>query len=456
MHSHHHPSAPAENPAPLDHLLDNNRAWAAAMTATDPAFFARLAAQQAPQYFWIGCSDSRVSANTITGLPPGEVFVHRNVANMVKHADMNCLSAMQFAVDVLKVKHIIVCGHYGCSGVKAALSGQSLGLADNWLTQMQTIADKHQARLAACEGDTARHDLLCELNVIEQVAHVCQSTVVQAAWRRGQPLSVHGWIYGVHDGLLRDLGISQPVAGTTARPAISAPGVAAHGATCGPACGHLDQTASDAMRVTASPSNRSFERRSVRRYLSQPIDPAVIDDLLAAATTAPSAHNRQPWRFAVLNTLAHKQALAQAMGDRLRRARQADRDNEADIEADVARSQVRITGAATVVVVCLSMRDMDRYPDPERSRHEHQMAVQSTAMAGQNLLLAAHDAGLGACWLCAPMFCPDVVRGALQLPEDWEPQGLITLGHPANSGKPFVRKPLAEVTLFLNSEETTC
>jgi F420 biosynthesis protein FbiB-like protein len=452
MHAHDPTSAPAENLAPLDHLLDNNRAWAAAMTAEDPAFFARLAAQQAPELFWIGCSDSRVSANTITGLPPGEVFVHRNVANMVKHADMNCLSAMQFAVDVLKVKHIIVCGHYGCSGVKAALSGQSLGLADNWLTQMQTIADKHQTRLAACDSDTARHDLLCELNVIEQVAHVCQSTVVQAAWRRGQPLSVHGWIYGVHDGLLRDLGISQPVAGTTPRPAsalpppTAIPNPGAGGVTgCGPDCHHA------APRV-----HRGSERRSVRRYLPQAIEPSVIDRILQAATSAPSAHNRQPWRFAVLNTLAPKQKLAQAMGDRLRRARQADRDNEADIEADVARSQARITGAATVVVVCLSMRDMDRYPDPERSRHEHQMAVQSTAMAGQNLLLAAHDAGLGACWLCAPMFCPDVVRDALQLPADWEPQGLVTLGYPANSGKPFVRKPLAEVTLFLNSEESTC
>ena len=374
------------------------------------------------------------------------MFVHRNVANMVKHADMNCLSAMQFAVDVLKVKHIIVCGHYGCGGVKAALSGQSLGLADNWLTQMQTIAQKHQAQLAACDSDTARHDLLCELNVIEQVAHVCQSTVVQAAWRRGQAVSVHGWIYGVHDGLLRDLGISQPVAGTTPRPAVLAPGAALlpQGARCGPECG-----------ATHSPAPRA-ERRSVRRYLPEPIDPAVIDTLLAAATSAPSAHNRQPWRFAVLTTAPHKQKLADAMGERLRRARQADGDNTADIEADVARSQARITGAATVVVVCLSMRDMDRYPDTERSRHEYQMAVQSTAMAGQNLLLAAHDAGLGACWLCAPMFCPDVVRDALQLPADWEPQGLITLGHPANSGKPFVRKPLAEVTRFLNSEETTC
>jgi F420 biosynthesis protein FbiB-like protein len=443
---------PATALAPLDHLLDNNRAWAAAMTATDPAFFARLAAQQAPEYFWIGCSDSRVSANTITGLPPGAVFVHRNVANMVKHADMNCLSAMQFAVDVLKVKHIIVCGHYGCGGVKAALSGQSLGLADNWLTQMQTIAQKHQAQLAACDSDTARHDLLCELNVIEQVAHVCQSTVVQAAWRRGQALSVHGWIYGVHDGLLRDLGISQPVAGTSPRPAMPAPGAAPHAPGCGPKCGTQHQPAAAERRVAASPA----ERRSVRRYLPDPIDPAVIDNLLAAATSAPSAHNRQPWRFAVLTTPPHKHKLADAMGARLRRARQADGDNTADIEADVARSQVRITGAATVVVVCLSMRDMDRYPDTERSHHEYQMAVQSTAMAGQNLLLAAHEAGLGACWLCAPMFCPDVVRDALQLPADWEPQGLITLGYPANSGKPFVRKPLAEVTRFLNSEETTC
>ncbi len=193
----------------LDHLLQKNRAWANEVTKRDPAFFERLAAQQAPEYFWVGCSDSRVPANAIIDLPPGEVFVHRNVANMVKHADMNGLSAMQFAVDVLKVKHIIICGHYGCGGVKAVLSGEQLGLVDNWLAQMYVIRDKYHGMLEACDSDARRHDLLCELNVVEQVANACQSTVVQGAWRRGQELSVHGWIYGLHNGLVRDLDVSQ-------------------------------------------------------------------------------------------------------------------------------------------------------------------------------------------------------------------------------------------------------
>ena len=195
--------------AQLQHLLQNNRDWASEQRTRDPSFFQRLAAQQRPQYFWIGCSDSRVPANTIVGLPPGEVFVHRNVANMVKHSDMNGLSAMQFAVDVLGVSHIIICGHYGCSGVKAALSGAQLGLVDNWLTQMHAIAAKHAALLDACSTDDQRHDLMCELNVIEQVLHTCQSTVVEAAWRRGQDLSVHGWIYSLSDGLIRDLDVSR-------------------------------------------------------------------------------------------------------------------------------------------------------------------------------------------------------------------------------------------------------
>jgi carbonic anhydrase len=193
----------------LEHLLKNNRAWAYEVTERDPEFFQRLASQQHPEYFWVGCSDSRVPANSIIGLPPGEVFVHRNVANMVKHADMNCLSAMQFAVDILKVKHIIICGHYGCSGIKAVLSGQRLGLADNWLTQLHSIQEKHRSALDACPDPDARHDLLCELNVVEQVTNTCQSTVVQDAWHRGQALTVHGWIYGLTDGRIRDLNVSE-------------------------------------------------------------------------------------------------------------------------------------------------------------------------------------------------------------------------------------------------------
>ena len=190
-------------------------------------------------------------------------------------------------------------------------------------------------------------------------------------------------------------------------------------------------------------------RRSVRRYLPKPVPRALVDQLLEAAVTAPSAHNRQPWRFAVLDADRHKIALACAMGDRLRKDRQGDQDPNADIEADVARSFARITGAATVVIVCLSMEDMDVYPDAARNRNEHQMAVQSTAMAGQNLLLTAQAAGLGACWLCAPMFCPETVRQALGLPAYWEPQGMVTLGYPADAGKPFVRKPMPDVVLRL-------
>lgn len=193
----------------LAHLLQNNRAWSDEVRARDPGFFERLAAQQTPDYFWVGCSDSRVPANIITDLPPGEVFVHRNVGNMVQHSDMNCLSAMQFAVDVLAVKHIIVCGHYGCSGVKAVLAGDRFGLVDNWLAPMQAIRDKYGERLAHCTGERARHDLMCELNVVEQVASTCRSTVVQSAWRAGQPLTVHGWIYGLDDGRIRDLEVSQ-------------------------------------------------------------------------------------------------------------------------------------------------------------------------------------------------------------------------------------------------------
>jgi carbonic anhydrase len=189
----------------LNHLLANNRAWAAAVSREDPQFFARLAKQQAPQYLWIGCSDSRVPANQIVGLLPGEMFVHRNVANVVVHADLNCLSSIQYAVDVLKVRHIIVCGHYGCQGVLAALRDDRLGLADNWLRHVQDVRWKHEAEIERLDGEQARHRRLCELNVIEQVLNVSQTTVLREAWARGQDLSVHGWIYDIHDGLLRDL-----------------------------------------------------------------------------------------------------------------------------------------------------------------------------------------------------------------------------------------------------------
>jgi carbonic anhydrase len=192
----------------LDHLLANNRAWAARMTGSDPDFFARLATQQAPQYLWIGCADSRVPANQIVGLVPGEMFVHRNVANVVVHTDLNCLSAIQFAVDVLHVGHIIVCGHYGCGGVLAALRNDKLGLIDNWLRHVQDVLAKHHATVAAIGSEAARHKRLCELNVIEQVGHVSQTTIVQDAWRRGQRITIHGWIYDVADGILQDLGAS--------------------------------------------------------------------------------------------------------------------------------------------------------------------------------------------------------------------------------------------------------
>ncbi len=191
----------------LTDLLDRNRAWADAMVAADPQFFSRLSHQQAPKYLWIGCSDSRVPANQITGLNPGEVFVHRNVANVVVHADLNCLAAMQFAVDLLRVEHIIVCGHYGCSGVQASLDGRRVGLADNWLRHVGDVANKHHAALQAV-APAARHDLLCDLNVIEQVENVCQTTVVRDAWDRGQPLTVHGWVYGLNDGRLHDLDLA--------------------------------------------------------------------------------------------------------------------------------------------------------------------------------------------------------------------------------------------------------
>jgi carbonic anhydrase len=192
----------------LEHLIENNREWAAAIEAKDPDFFKKLAAQQAPEYMWIGCSDSRVPANELLGLLPGDVFVHRNVANVIVHSDLNCLSALQFAIELLGVKHIIVCGHYGCSGVHAAMTGRRIGLADNWLRHVQDVSQKHGRYLGEVMPEQARHDRMCELNVIEQVANVCQTTIVQDAWERGQPLTVHSWIYGVRDGLLRDLGVT--------------------------------------------------------------------------------------------------------------------------------------------------------------------------------------------------------------------------------------------------------
>ncbi|CAM2191310.1 carbonic anhydrase 2 [Paraburkholderia kururiensis] len=193
---------------PLSHLFDNNRKWVASKLAADPQYFSRLADQQAPEYLWIGCSDSRVPANQIIGLPPGEVFVHRNIANVVVHSDLNCLSVIQFAVDLLKVKHIMVVGHYGCSGVGAALHGRRVGLADNWLHHVQDVRAKHAALLEEWPIGEARHRRLVELNTIEQVLNVCRTTIVNDAWARGQSLTVHGWAYGVHDGRVRNLGMT--------------------------------------------------------------------------------------------------------------------------------------------------------------------------------------------------------------------------------------------------------
>jgi carbonic anhydrase len=189
----------------LGHLFENNRAWAEAMLRSDPAFFSKLAQQQTPEYLWIGCSDSRVPANQIIGLLPGDVFVHRNVANVVVHTDLNCLSVLQFAIDVLRVKHVIVCGHYGCGGVGAALRRERHGLVDNWLGHVHDVVVKHAAQLDQIRDDAPRVARLCELNVIEQVANIAQTTVVRDAWQRGQPVTLHGWIYGIQDGLLRDL-----------------------------------------------------------------------------------------------------------------------------------------------------------------------------------------------------------------------------------------------------------
>jgi carbonic anhydrase len=192
----------------LDHLFESNRRWARSMTDRDPEFFRRLTNQQTPEYLWIGCADSRVPANEIVGMLPGELFVHRNVANVVVHTDLNCLAVLQYAVDVLKVRHVIVCGHYGCGGVQSALRDDKLGLIDNWLRHVQDVRQKHQAELDAIAGEDALLSRLCELNVIEQAVNVGQTTIVRDAWARRQPLTIHGWIYGLSDGRLRDLGLS--------------------------------------------------------------------------------------------------------------------------------------------------------------------------------------------------------------------------------------------------------
>ena len=192
----------------LAHLFDSNRAWAAKKTQADATFFCDLAEQQNPDYLWIGCADSRVPANQIIGLNPGEVFVHRNIANVVSHTDFNALSVIEYAVRVLEVEHIIVCGHYGCGGVAAALEDKPIGLIDNWLRHIRDIRAKHSDELIAVDDPTERVNLLCELNVIEQVKNVCHTSIVQEAWRRGQDLCVHGWIYGLADGLLQDLGVT--------------------------------------------------------------------------------------------------------------------------------------------------------------------------------------------------------------------------------------------------------
>ena len=189
----------------LDVLFEKNRDWALSVKTSDPLFFEKLSAQQSPEYLWIGCSDSRVPANQIIGLMPGEVFVHRNVANMVVHTDLNCLTVLQYAIDVLKVKHVMVVGHYGCGGGAAAYENADNGLIDNWLRNIKDVQHKHQAQLDAIDDEAQRLELLCELNVASQVANVCHTTIVQKAWQRGQSLAIHGWVYSLADGLLKDL-----------------------------------------------------------------------------------------------------------------------------------------------------------------------------------------------------------------------------------------------------------
>jgi carbonic anhydrase len=200
----------------IAHLLERNRKWAANVESERPGFFRRLAAQQAPRYLWIGCADSRVPANEVVNLDPGEVFVHRNVANVVVHTDFNCLAVLQFAVDVLKVEHVMVVGHYGCGGIRAALEDSAHGLIDNWLRHVQDVAARHAAVLDPIQDPGRKIDCLCELNVIEQVVHVARTTVVQDAWRRGQPLTLHGLIYGLKDGRLQELGVEVAAPGDIA------------------------------------------------------------------------------------------------------------------------------------------------------------------------------------------------------------------------------------------------
>src|SRR5499426_2236473 len=192
----------------LSYLFENNRRWVGQITAKDPGFFQKLSRQQTPKYLWIGCADSRVPANEIIGLLPGELFVHRNVSNLVVHTDLNCLSVLQYAVDVLQVKHIIVCGHYGCGGIEAAWSNRQVGLSDNWLRHVQDVRYKHQSHFSQFAGKDQQMDRLCELNVIEQVLHAAQTTILRDAWARNQQITVHGWIYRLTNGLIRDLGLS--------------------------------------------------------------------------------------------------------------------------------------------------------------------------------------------------------------------------------------------------------
>ncbi|MCG6959277.1 carbonate dehydratase [bacterium BMS3Abin03] len=191
----------------LKKIFKQNRMWAERVKTTDPNFFRDLSRQQNPEYLWIGCSDSRVPANQIVDMPPGQIFVHRNIANLVVHTDLNCLSVIQFAVDVLKVKHIIVCGHYGCGGIQAAMDNREHGLIDNWLRHIKDVYRFHQTKIDAIQNEIEKINLLCELNVVEQVTNVCQTTIVQRAWKAGQELAVHGWIYNIEDGILKDLNV---------------------------------------------------------------------------------------------------------------------------------------------------------------------------------------------------------------------------------------------------------
>jgi len=191
----------------LNQLFENNKKWAAKIKETDPDFFTKLSRQQNPEYLWIGCSDSRVPANEIVNMLPGEIFVHRNIANVVIHTDLNCLSVIQYAVELLKVKHIIVCGHYGCGGIRSAIDNKEHGLIDNWLRHIKDVYRYHEEKFLAMENEKEKIDLLCELNVIEQVGNVCHTTIVQNAWKSGQPLTVHGWIYSIENGVLKDLNV---------------------------------------------------------------------------------------------------------------------------------------------------------------------------------------------------------------------------------------------------------